>query len=191
MRRIPIREALLWRIRDKHAKRSGLPFFRSSASLLFPDISVIRHPRHIRQRPADGHRPPDSQHADARDGGKRIGKEHPRSQGNHRKHQRHGRPLNGPIQPVQQEEAADTDVKRPYHPKVGYADSQDFRLLRPDENQQEHSGKNDDYSRYTQSENHRSSDRAPDSFPDPVFFFAPWFWAMKVEKAFPKSCRGM
>ena len=49
--------------------------------LAFPDFEV-EQTCYIRQKPADGNRPPDTHHADGGDGGKKIRQRHPGAKGN-------------------------------------------------------------------------------------------------------------
>ena len=88
---------------------------------------VVEKPRRVGQKPADGHRPPDAHYSQRRDGGKRVGQRHARAQRDHRQHHGHARPAHGPVEAVEEEQAADGEVERALDAQIAHALGDDRR----------------------------------------------------------------
>ena len=67
----------------------------------------------------------------------------------------------------------------------------DLRLIGRYKDLHKRTGKDTDEKTDSQTEEKGNKECASDPLSDAVFFFAPKFCAIKVEKAFPKSCTGI
>lgn len=76
-----------------------------------PKPNIVQDSGGVGQNPADGNRPPDSGRADRGNGCKRIGQGHTRAKRNDRECDGHCGLSESAVQPVEQEEAADTAVE--------------------------------------------------------------------------------
>ena len=83
--------------------------------------AVVQQAERIGQKPADRHAPPDAHDADARHGRQRVGQRHTQPQRDHGQHDRHARPPQRAVQPVQQKQQADQRVERALDAQVANA----------------------------------------------------------------------
>ena len=72
---------------------------------------IIDEPHTVSQKPTNGYRPPDADHADGRNRGQQISQRYSGTKGDNGKNDRHPRLSQSPIQAIEQKQAADATAK--------------------------------------------------------------------------------
>ncbi len=137
------------------------------------DIEIIEDTRRIRQKPADRDRPPDTAHADGRNGREQISERHSGAKRDNGQHKGHARTVDGTVESVEHKQRADPEVKNSYGAQIGHAHGEHLRLLRFDKQEQELPGKYDHEHGDGEGEQHHAPGGGAYSFFDPLRLFCP------------------